>query len=395
MLALYKSNYVYFIDAFVILWYTFEKIDEQISFVRRWERKKSTVKRIVICMLAVMVALAGCGKTATTSAEVPSQQVSETLTETDAYLAAQNEIADEIKADPQAAMEDLKGIPDEYSPLDQTAESGYDVTARMGHYIEESDNIKSSGGSQIDVGNVSSGYVRVAQSGSNSRLKVQVIKGDKTYNYDLNTNGDFEVFPLQSGDGKYTIRIMKNVDGNKYTQVFSQTVKVKLESELEPFLCPSQYVNYNADSAAVKQAEEVCSGLKGDIEKVAAVYKWIIDNITYDLVKAQTVQSGYLPDLDSILSSGEGICFDYAALMAAMLRSQGVATKLICGTVSAADLNHAWNEVYLEGTGWVTVKLYFSGNAWERMDPTFAASGNSNIEQYIGDASNYTGLRVY
>ena len=78
--------------------------------------------------------------------------------------------------------------------------------------------------------------------------------------------------------------------------------------------------------------------------------------------------------------------------MAAMLRSQGVATKLICGTVSAADLNHAWNEVYLEGTGWVTVKLYFSGNAWERMDPTFAASGNSNIEQYIGDASNYTGL---
>ena len=358
------------------------------------------MKRIIICMLAVMVAvmpvtLAGCGKTVTTSAEISSQPVSEMPSDTEPALAGQNEIADEVKADPQAAIEDLKEIPDEYSPLDQTAEGGYDVTSRMGHYIEESDDIESSGGSQIDVGNVSSGYVRVAQSGSNTRLKVQVIKGDKTYNYDLNTNGDFEVFPLQSGDGKYTIRIMKNVDGNKYTQVFSKTVKVKLNSELEPFLCPSQYVNYDADSAAVKQAEEVCSGLKGDIEKVAAVYKWIIDNITYDLVKAQTVQSGYLPNLDSILSSGKGICFDYAALMAAMLRSQGVATKLICGTVSAADLNHAWNEVYLEGTGWVTVKLYFSGNAWERMDPTFAASGNSNIEQYIGDASNYTGLRVY
>ena len=81
--------------------------------------------------------------------------------------------------------------------------------------------------------------------------------------------------------------------------------------------------------------------------------------------------------------------------MAAMLRSQGAATKLICGTVSAADLNHAWNEVYLEGTGWVTVKVYFSGNAWERMDPTFGASGGSGIDQYIGDGSNYTGLRVY
>ena len=224
-------------------------------------------------MLAVMVAvmpvtLAGCGKTETTSAEISSQPVSEMPSDTEPALAGQNEIADEVKADPQAAIEDLKEIPDEYSPLDQTAEGGYDVTSRMGHYIEESDDIKSSGGSQIDVGNVSSGYVRVAQSGSNTRLKVQVIKGDKTYNYDLNTNGDFEVFPLQSGDGKYTIRIMKNVDGNKYTQVFSKTVKVKLNSELEPFLCPSQYVNYDADSAAVKQAEEVCSALKGTLKRL-------------------------------------------------------------------------------------------------------------------------------
>ena len=145
-------------------------------------------------MLAVMVAvmpvtLAGCGKTVTTSAEISSQPVSEMPSDTEPALAGQNEIADEVKADPQAAIEDLKEIPDEYSPLDQTAEGGYDVTSRMGHYIEESDDIESSGGSQIDVGNVSSGYVRVAQSGSNSRLKVQVIKGDKTYNYDLNTNG--------------------------------------------------------------------------------------------------------------------------------------------------------------------------------------------------------------
>ena len=70
-------------------------------------------------------------------------------------------------------------------------------------------------------------------------------------------------------------------------------------------------------------------------------------------------------------------------------------TKLVVGTVSAADLNHAWNEVYLEGKGWVTVRLYFEGSAWERMDPTFGASGNANVEQYIGDGSNYTTLRIY
>lgn len=360
-------------------------------------------KKIGVWLLAAMmltsVFMTGCN-TAQSSSE-PSVSVSE-VSETEEVSEEQNEssvasnqdIEEEPEADIEAAMHDLEEIPDEYTPLAQ-AEGGYDVSSRMGKYTKASSNIKSSGGSQIDIGNANEGYVRVAQSGSSSRLKVQVIKGDKTYNYDLNTNGSFEVFPLQSGNGTYTVRIMKNVEGNKYSQVFSTTVDVKLSSSLAPFLYPSQYVNYSSDSAVVKKAAELCSGITGDIEKVSAIYKWITENITYDTQKASTVKTGYLPAPDSTLSSKKGICFDYAALMAAMLRSQGVATKLICGTVSASDLNHAWNEVYLEGTGWVTLKVYFSGNAWERMDATFGASGGSNIEQYIGDGSNYTGLRVY
>lgn len=53
--------------------------------------------------------------------------------------------------------------------------------------------------------------------------------------------------------------------------------------------------------------------------------------LTYDKKKAQTVQSGYLPNVDQVLASKTGICFDYAALMTAMLRSQGIPTKLVVG----------------------------------------------------------------
>lgn len=370
------------------------------------------MKKILVCLLAAMtafsvVAMSGCGNSTATSGSsgVVSDSASETEPETgseesasESASSASEETSSEaaVDEDMASASGDLEQIiPDEYAPLSQPSDAGYDVSARMGKYTSASSDIRSSGGSQIDVGNASLGYVRVAQSGSDSRLKVQVIKGDKTYNYDLNTNGNFEVFPLQSGDGTYTVRIMKNVSGNKYTMLYSTDINVTLQDSLDPFLYPSQYVNYSSGSAVVKKAAEICSGLKGDVEKVSAVYQWIINNISYDTEKAQTVKTGYLPNPDSTLSSGKGICFDYAALMAAMLRSQGVATKLICGTVSASDLNHAWNEVYLEGTGWVTVKVYFSGNAWERMDPTFGASGGSGIDQYIGDGSNYTGLRVY
>ena len=250
------------------------------------------------------------------------------------------------------------------------------------------------GGSTIDASNASKGYVMVKQTGVDKRLKVQIVMGDKKYNYDLNNKGNYEAFPLQFGDGTYKIRILQNKEGNTYSELFSAQIQVKLDPANSVFLAPNQYVNYNASSTTIKKAFDLCSGAKSDLEKLQIIYSWIISNITYDTNKAKNVQTGYLPDVDAILKSKTGICFDYAAMMAAMLRSQGIPTKLVIGTVSAADLNHAWNEVYLEGKGWVTVRVYFEGSKWERMDPTFAA-GDSKNEQYTGDGSNYTTKRVY
>lgn len=255
--------------------------------------------------------------------------------------------------------------------------------------------VYSSGGSKIDASNTSEGYVMVAQSGSTKRLKVQIVKGDKKYNYNLNTGGSYEVFPLQMGSGTYNVRIMQNVEGDKYTQLFAKEISVSIKDSLLPFLYPNQYVNYTEKSSTVKKAAELCSGKKTDVEKLAAVYTWIIDNVTYDSDLASTVKSGYLPTVDTTLSTKKGICFDYAALMAAMLRSQGVPTRLIVGNVAPNSVKHSWNEVYLEGKGWVTVKVYFEGNDWERLDPTFGASTSKDIEKFIGNGSNYTGTQVF
>lgn len=105
--------------------------------------------------------------------------------------------------------------------------------------------------------------------------------------------------------------------------------------------------------------------------------------------------SGYLPDVDDTLRTNKGICFDYAALVTAMLRAQGIPTKLVIGTVSPGDLSHAWNLIYTKEKGWVAVKIYFSGGTWKLMDATFGASMGQGIEDYIGDGSQYTELRVY
>ena len=131
------------------------------------------------------------------------------------------------------------------------------------------------------------------------------------------------------------------------------------------------------------------------LDKVAAIYDFVVKNLTYDKQLAATVQSGYLPVLDSVLAKKTGICFDYAALMTGMLRSQGVPCKLVVGYAGTAY--HAWISVYSEKTGWVEGVVYFDGVSWQRMDPTFASSGkqSASIMQYIGDGKNYTAKYLY
>lgn len=255
----------------------------------------------------------------------------------------------------------------------------------------------SGGGATLDYSNTSEGYVMIKYSGNNKKVKVQITKNGKTtYTYDLNTEGRFEVFPLTAGDGSYKIGVFTNVSGTSYAEALSKTVEVDLSNANKPFLYPSQYVNFSADSKTVAQASALASTAQSDLEVVANIYNYVVGNLTYDTAKAASVQSGYLPVVDNILAAKKGICFDYAAVMAAMLRSQQIPTRLEVGYVSNGAY-HAWISTYIKDVGWVNGVIQFDGKSWKLMDPTFASSGgaSSSIMQYIGNGSNYKTQYVY
>lgn len=222
----------------------------------------------------------------------------------------------------------------------------------------------------IDYSNANQGYVMVKYSGENSKVKVQVTK-DTTYTYDVLNKNNYETFPLSEGNGNYSIKVFENISGNQYAQAGSQNINVALENEFNTFLYPSQYVNFRDNS----QSTVLSNSLKGEnvISTVTNVYNYVVDNISYDNAKANNVQSGYIPNNDNTLANKNGICFDYASLMCAMLRAQDIPSKLIVGYQGSQY--HAWISVYSNETGWIDNVISFDGTNWTLMDPTFASTG--------------------
>lgn len=261
--------------------------------------------------------------------------------------------------------------------------------------VASGEEVKTSAEAEIDYSNASAGYVMVRYNQQISqRLKAQVKGPTTTYTYNL-TAGVWAAFPLSDGNGTYQITVYKNVVDSKYAAVISQTISVSLVNEFAPFLHSNQYVNYAAAPATVAKAAQLTAGLSDPLQKVEAIYNFVVKEISYDTALAASVSSGYLPDLDSVLARRSGICFDYAAMMTGMLRSQGVPCKLVVGYAGSAY--HAWISVWSPSTGWIDGVIFFNGSSWQRMDPTFASSGNSSeaILQYIGNGSNYAAKYFY
>ena len=268
--------------------------------------------------------------------------------------------------------------------------------AAAGAETQKSSN--SDGSIIIDYADSAKGYVSVsAKVGGSPKLAVVITTPKNTqYKYfGTDSTGKTQSFVLSEGDGSYKITVYKNVSGTKYTALHSKTITVKLTGETAPFLRANLFVDYTADTKCVKAAAELCGRAKNELEKVDEDYYFVINNFAYDYDKAATVQSGYRPVLDTVWQSKKGICFDYASTMAAMLRSQGVATKLVVGY--AGTTYHAWINVYTEDQGWIEAVIYFDGEDWKLMDPTFASTGKSSskIMEFIGNTENYTAKFVY
>ncbi len=348
------------------------------------------LKKTVVIILALMLLLTACGKKkqAAQEAEVPQETPTAEAaepTKTAAPAAIEEAYVEAVEIEPEAVKQEVVIL----AEPPQAAIPDILEAEASGELVKQNEK------AQIDYSNTADGYIMVLYTAdSEKKLKTQIVGPETTYTYNLE-KGEWAVFPLTDGEGGYQFKVFENVKGSQYSLVIAEEADVVLSDEFAPFLRPNQYVDYGSSSKAVELAWELTKDIEQPLEKVTAVYDYVVRNLAYDYDKASSVTSGYVPVLDTVLEEKKGICFDYAALMTGMLRSQGIPCKMVFGY--AGTIYHAWISVWTEDTGWVDGVIFFDGTTWQRLDPTFAASAleDESILDYIGDGSNYKEKYLY
>lgn len=209
----------------------------------------------------------------------------------------------------------------------------------------------------IDKSAIDKGIITVSYNSTEDKALILMVEKDaKRYYYPLKHDGTKENFPLQMGNGDYKITVLQNIAGTKYSVLLNDTATLNLVDGKIVYLTSIQNVNWNNEMQAMMKADALVLKAKTEKEKAAAIYKFIVMNYKYDFDKVKNIKSDYIPDVESMYEVKKGICYDYSALLASMLRKEGIPTRLIKGYCFFTDTFHAWNEIYVSSRNeWVVV----------------------------------------
>ncbi|MCQ2978718.1 MAG: transglutaminase-like domain-containing protein [Clostridia bacterium] len=211
------------------------------------------------------------------------------------------------------------------------------------------------------------------------RIKVRITKGNQVSTQDLTKAKEEVPFALTFGNGTYEVKLYEQVSGNQYSLLSTRkTFKVQIEDENKVYLNSTQEINYNENQRYIKLAKEITKDCKTDEEKINAVYDYITKNFTYDFTKIYRISSTYKPDLEKLFDEKKGICYDYSAIFAGMLRSLDIPTKMVKGyAVADQSTYHAWNQVLVNGE-WKTV---------DTTNDAYRIQNNIKVDMYKADSA--------
>ncbi len=106
----------------------------------------------------------------------------------------------------------------------------------------------------INVEDASQGLVTLKVNPAEyNRLVVLIEKNGTRYQYFVNQASMSSSYPLQMGNGTYLIRLLENIEGNKYREVIRKTVSVWSLTEKSIYTQSISEINWSDESLAVSR----------------------------------------------------------------------------------------------------------------------------------------------
>ncbi len=134
-------------------------------------------------------------------------------------------------------------------------------------------------------------------------------------------------------------------------------------------------------------AQQLTEGCTNDLQRAAALYRWLTETIRYDVAEWEHIVGGgenYSHDHDplSVLRRGTTVCIGYSWLFDALARSVGLPSTYLVGDVrgyrGTADdavisaFKHAWNAVRVDGE-WLLLDATWGARQTGEADDAHAA----------------------
>lgn len=183
---------------------------------------------------------------------------------------------------------------------------------------------------------------------------------------------------------KISFKVQRKEHG--ISDIESSSLELSPGKSLRRFLEPDTLVPVNGEIK--KLAQKITQGKNSDLEKVRAIYDYLIDELTYakDDPKVCGLGNSLLT-----LEFKKGICTDYHSLFISLARSLGIPAKFEIGFRLPEDtregkLNgyHCWAKFYLKDRGWIPVDISEADKHPQKRDYFFGAIDENRIHLTSG-----------
>lgn len=147
------------------------------------------------------------------------------------------------------------------------------------------------------------------------------------------------------------------------------------------------------EAARQTLAQVVADGMT-DVEKVVAIFEWLVMNVTYDqdvLQYSQDIEKAAQYDafyLEGVFDSGRAVCDGISKAMTLMCRIEGIPCVRVTGA------GHAWNKVFLDGSWYIADATFgdtiiaLGRTEYSFMNREYLLTSESAAEEY-GMGDNY------